>query len=136
MAQFNNTRELIEAWPHLDPKVRAALLSVVSTRGKYKGYILSSAPSPSKDRDRYNAWQAVISELAPVRVSVWGLICQTDEQREFFNLVEESLQGQLGLALRVYEPALRWSLFAHRYDVNKLRESFHAAVLKSNERCA
>lgn len=125
--KFKNTRELIEAWPGLDSDVRSALLSVISTRGKHKGSLLANAPGTA-DKSRYVAWQAIISELAPVRVSVYGLIFLSEEQNKLLNRLNAALEGNLGYAICAYEPPLRWSLFAHRYDVEILRTRYYQHV--------
>jgi hypothetical protein len=120
--EFVNTRELIENWPGLEPELRDALLSVISTRGKWKGYLLANSPSPSKEPARNAAWQAALGELAPVRTSVWALMIMDEETRAFYNRLEAALQGNLGFALRVYEPPFRWNLFAHRVDIDVARQ--------------
>ncbi len=133
--EFNNTRELIEAWPCLDDDVRAALLSAVSTRGKFKGYVLANSPAVGTG-SKYISWQAIIGELAPVRTSVFGLLLAPADLIALYDRLEEALSGKfgLGLALRAQEPALRWSLFAHRYELEALRKTFYAAVLKYNQK--
>jgi hypothetical protein len=125
MAQFKNTRELIEAWPGLDNAVRAALLSAISTRGRWKGFLLASPPSMRSNPTKALAWQAIIGQLAPVRASVWAQMMFTQEQRKEFEALELAVAGTLGLAIRAQEPDFRWSLFAHHSDTDKLRTAFH-----------
>jgi len=122
MTEFHNTLELIRSWPGLEPELRDLLRSVVSTRGKWKGYILASAP-PSRDAKRCAAWQAIMGELAPARVGVYTLMMMDEDARAIYNRLERVLRGDLGFALRVYEPPFRWSLAAMHFDTEAARAS-------------
>jgi hypothetical protein len=122
MTTFENTRELLQAWPGLDDDVRAALLSAVSTRGKWQGFVLANAPASGKRPVAYAAWQALMMELAPSRVSIGGLMFLSDEQKAMFDRMTFALaDDHLSLALKAQEPPFRWSMFAHRYDTDKIR---------------
>lgn len=124
--RYKNTRELLEHWPGLREEDRAALLSVIATRGKYKGFVLSSPPSMTKDPLRYAAWQAVISELAPMRVSIGSLILNLNGVREHFDRLDALLRRGLGYAINVYEPPYRWNTYAHTVDdIEELRAAVH-----------
>lgn len=127
MTTFNNTRELLEAWPDLDDDIRATLLSAISSRGKFKGYVLATAP-PMNAGDKYIAWQALMGELAPVRMSIGGMMFMSKSQREVYDRLEKAMEGNLGTALRAQEPALRWSLFAYHYNVVDLRAQYYNFV--------
>lgn len=129
MAQFKNTRELLEAWPGLDDDVRAALLSAISTRGKNKGYLLANSPATDAGA-KYVAWQALVGELAPVRASVWGLMFLRANDKALYDRLVKVLELGLGFAVRAYEPGFRWSLFANRYNVEALRTHYHAVATK------
>lgn len=120
MEKFNNTRELLQAWPGLDDDVRAGLLSAISSRGKWQDFVLANAPAEGKRPVAYAAWQALMSELAPVRVSVGGIMFM--RERELFDRMAAALDGNLGVCLRAQEPAFRWNLFAHTYNVDAIQE--------------
>lgn len=109
-----NTRELIENWPFLQAEHRANLLLAVSTRGRWKGFMLASAPAQSTG-DKWAAWQALVLEVAPVRASMWGMMTSShrDRVQELSRVVERS---GLGAALRAVEPPMRWSLWAMNHD--------------------
>lgn len=122
---FNNTAELIQAWPGLDDADRDALLAVVSTRGKWKGYVLANSPASTSAPKRFAAWQAVMMHLAAARVSAWSLMFLEGEAKELYDRLDKLLNDtHLGVAIAVQEPAFRWSLLAHRYDVDLLRARY------------
>lgn len=123
MSEFNNTAELIQAWPGLNDDDRALLGSVVSSRGKWKGYVLANAPAAGRDSKRCAAWQAIMAELAPARVGVYTLMIMDDDSKALFESLGRVMRGGLGFALRVYEPPYRWSLAAHHYDIDAARAS-------------
>ena len=93
-----NTLELINRFPNIDDETRQLLISAISTRGKYKGYLLSSPPNIQKNPDGWLAWQAIISNIAPARVSLFSLMMLT-------------------VCFNVTEPSMRWNLYAMRHDV-------------------
>lgn len=114
-----NTRELIETWPLFSDDHRAALLQAISSRGKNKGYLLASAPAQQK-RDKWAAWSALVSHLAPARVSLWGLIWAADKER--FTELEQATDNRLFRAcLNTVEPSLRWNLWAYHHDQEAAR---------------
>lgn len=97
--------------------VRSALMSIVSTRGKWAGYLLANAPSPRKDIVRYMTWQLVMMELAPSRTSfdasfnlrVFG----TEADVELVLRIEDYINRVgLGQFIKATEPAFRWNLWA------------------------
>jgi len=122
------TRELIARWPTtmqrdgapcvLSDKVREALLDATSTRGKWKGYLLASAPSEYKRPRGYLAWQAIVANLAPSRVSTFAVIFRGDA---FLELDSYLLKSGLAAALRAVEPDFRWSLYAYHHDTDAER---------------
>lgn len=120
MKTFNNTRELLQAWPGLDNDVREALLGACSTRGKWAGFMLNNAPNVARRAHRA-AWQAMLAEVAPARMSIWGILTMPDTMRELFDRISFALAGDLGTALQAQEPAFRWSLFAHHNDVDLIQ---------------
>ena len=104
-----NTRELIEQWPLFDQGTRTALLQAVSTRGKYRGYLLSSAP-PQDKGEKWAAWSALVSNLAPARVSIFGAMFAPSRKR--FSELERTTDSRLFRAcLNATEPAGRWNLW-------------------------
>jgi hypothetical protein len=114
------TREVIENWPDDLPEgTREALLSACAKRGKYEGFVLSNPP---KDGSRRAAWEALMMTLAPVRVSIGAVLMMTQEEKALYDRCCEALKKDLGLFLQGIEPTFRWSLFAHHYDVDKLRD--------------
>ena len=117
-----NTKQLFETWPGLEPEDREALLSIISTRGKWKGYVLANAPSERQHPKRYYVWQAVVSYLAPVRVSISGLMFASDEHRKFHDDLDRVLrESKLYIALNPVEPPFRWNLYAHQRDIDAER---------------
>jgi len=122
------TRELIAQWPTtmqrnnapcvLSDRMREALLEATSTRGKWKGYLLASAPSEHKRPRGYLAWQALVANLAPSRVSVFAAIFRGEAFLELDNYLVKS---GLAAALRAVEPDFRWSLYAYHHDTDAER---------------
>ena len=112
---IENTKQLIESFPGIDSADKKLLLSAISTRGSHKGFILSNAPSPSKNESRWLAWQVLITNLAPMRASVWSLMFsgQKDEYKRLDDIVEKT---GLAHALNAIEPPFRWNLWAHHND--------------------
>lgn len=112
-----NTKQLIENWPAFDAETKAILLQAISTRGKHKGFILASAPSERKRPEAWLAWQVLISNLAPVRASVWGLMFsnKVDLFKQLDNIVGAR---DFVFALNAIEPAARWNLWCMNHDVD------------------
>jgi hypothetical protein len=107
------TRQLLQAWPGLTDEDRALLLSAVATRGKWKGFLLSRAPSGNTPRSQ--AWNALVSNLAPARVSIANVILGNSET---FTRLDKALTSTgLDQALRIVEPSFRWNLVAHHFLV-------------------
>lgn len=131
-----NTNQLIENWTGLSDEVKAQLQRAVSTRGKFKGYIKSSAPSPTKDPVGWSAWQALIGEVAPVRSNIWSQMFASGEQEASLKSLRAAVEKQGGgfsFCLRAVEPPFRWSLFHNRYDLEKLMEAVESHVANMNQ---
>ena len=111
-----NTAEMIELFP-IPEDSKALLRKAIATRGKNKGYLLSDAPGDNI------GWQVLISYVAPARVKVWGLMMRGDCADAYNKLDKELYRlGCVNHALNSVEPAYRWNLSAHRYNLDKLRE--------------
>ena len=111
---IKNTKELIEAWPLFSEAQRADLLQAVSTRGKHKGYLLASAPAHAKPV-KWAAWSALVSELAPARVSAFGIVFQPDNFRKLFLDLEAAVNDvNFRSCLNCIEPPYRWNLWCSR----------------------
>jgi hypothetical protein len=106
--------------------MKASLLGALSKRGKFKGYLLGSAPSLRARPDDYLAWQALVSNLAPARVSVFGTMMVNHTRLDFAELDKAVTGSGLSLALQPIEPAFRWNLYASRHDVDRERKSIEA----------
>ena len=119
------TRELFETFPGLSRDERAFLLQVLSTRGATKDRVLKSCPTESRDPARWAIWQSVVGYLAPNRTSLFSLMMMREEARTAYDWAEQLMQrpGPLGQTLwwwiRIVEPAFRWNMMAHRFDVEK-----------------
>lgn len=109
-----NTREAIEQNPVLSDEDKKALLGAVCTRGRYKGYLLTNAPSPAKRPIDWLAWQVLVGHLAPVRISIAGLFFNRSDA--YIELDKRTEKAGLTFALNTCEPAYRWNLWANRYD--------------------
>lgn len=120
-----NTQELFERWDGLSDEVREHLLSVISTRGRNKGYILASAPKGVRGA----AWQAVVSHLAASRVSFSSVFWMADEEKQVFHDVDDAIGPLFRHAINATEPQFRWNLWAHRYDGEKVLEIVGEAKL-------
>ena len=132
-----DTRALIDLWP-LSDDARVALLEAVSTRGKWAGYLLASAPSEQKRPRGYMAWQAMVSNLAPSRVSMVALIFANREG--LFDTLSAELDKphpeiglSIGEALRAVEPDFRWNMYAHRIDTERMRDMLARSLRKLAE---
>jgi len=117
-----NTKQLIERWPNLADDIRADLLSAICTRGKNKGYLLESCPSP-KNPGRWAAWQALMSRLAPVRTSIWSLMLGGAEAKRY-DEIDKALDASVGpqtaaFMLNSAERPFRFNLWANRFDREK-----------------
>ena len=122
------TRELIARWPTtmqrdgapcvLSDDVREALLEATSTRGKWKGHLLARAPSEQTRPQGYMAWQALLANLAPSRVSLLAVILGG---KAFLELDNYLVKSGLAAAIRATEPDFRWSLYAHHHDTDAER---------------
>ena len=122
------TRELIARWPTtmqrdgapcvLSDDVREALLEATSTRGKWKGHLLARAPSEQTRPQGYLAWQAIVANLAPSRVSMFAVIFGS---KAFLELDSYLVKSGLAAALRAVEPDFRWSLYAYHHDTSAER---------------
>lgn len=126
-----NTHELFVTAPGLDHVVRNWLLDVVSTRGKWKGYLLNNAPSQSKDPVRWATWQAIMGFLAPTRCSMFSLMLMGDKEQKVYNKVDEALKARVPgtnhavfMFLQAAEPPFRWNMFAHNNNVDLLKRYY------------
>ena len=118
------TKQFIEKFPNISEETRAALLSAISTRGKWKDCILENAPSATKRPDGWIAWQALISNLAPARVSMWSLMLAKDETTARYNSIDKELTDSgLATAINALEPPYRWNLYAHHHNVETERKA-------------
>ena len=109
-----NTKEFFEKLDskYIDENSRNAFLSVISSKGKNKGYILANPP---KDNDRKIAWYALIGQLAPVRLSIGFLMFASTEDKEQYNKLDK-VATTLKTCLNAVEPAFRWNLWAMHHD--------------------
>lgn len=73
----------------ISDKAALALKAAVCTRGKGKGLLLARAPR--MDSDAYAAWQAAQMVCNPFKVSIFGLVMLTDEQRAIYDEIETAL---------------------------------------------
>ena len=122
------TRELIARWPTtmqrdgapcvLSDTMRATLLDAIATRGKWKGYLLASAPSEQKRSQGYIAWQAIVANLAPSRTSMFAVMFRGES---FLELDSYLTKSGLAAAIRAVEPDFRWSLYAYHHDTDAER---------------
>ena len=96
------------------------LSSALSTRGKYRGNLRSSAP---KDPAARGAWRALMINCAPARVGVGALMMASDEEREAFEHYEEllsvALLGRERIVLGVLMP-LRFNTVSHHYELKSV----------------
>lgn len=124
-----NTHELLVNAPGIDTVARRWLLDVVTTRGKWKGYLLTNAPRQSKDPVRWATWQAIMSFLAPARCSMFPLMLMDDETQRAFHKVDAAMKTEVSgtgwplyIFIQAFEPPFRWNMFAANRDVDKIRE--------------
>lgn len=98
-----NTEQLIKHYPGIPDDVRELLLKAVSTRGKYKGYLLTNPPKVGA-----GAWYSLVWILAPSRVSYGKL----------FGLEHElvTLDPTFNAALNIVEPPFRWNVWNPEWD--------------------
>ena len=128
-----NTKEfikLLEEHGKLEQDIIDSLLSVISTRGKNKGYILANCPQ--NDKNRHATWQALVSYIAPVRASVWSIMFYNDEQKEHYDKIDKALQPGYGRMIDFFEPAFRWNMTAHRYDMEKAQKLIIQKIKQEN----
>lgn len=113
-----NTHALIRFWPGLKDEDRESLLTAVSTRGKWAGYVRANRKSGSDP-----AWNALVQNLAPVRVSIYSLLSDPDGQKVYDRLAQAIVATKLYQVLPSVEPEYRWSLYAHRVNVSLMRKA-------------
>ena len=119
---YNTIQFLNGAWiaDLITEKELDTLRGVISTRGKNKGYLLANPP---KDAERKAVWNAVVSYLAPARVQMWSLMFADEETNAIYSATDALLKRTgIGKALNFFEPAFRWNLVAHRYDIAKAQK--------------
>lgn len=121
-----NTLDFINHHPDLCDRHREILRGAIATRGKRKGFILENPPSQSKRPQDWVAWQAMVLQVAPVRVSAWSLMLLNDEQRGLFDELDKALDG-MHVILSAIEPPMRWNLSEMRFD----RETVQAALVSN-----
>jgi len=96
------------------------LSSALSTRGKYRGNLRSSAPADPAGR---GAWRALMINCAPARVGVGALMMATDEERKSFDhyeaLLSVALFGRERIVLGVLMP-LRFNTVSYRYELKSV----------------
>lgn len=114
------TIDTINAWKALSDDDKTLLLRAISTRGKYKGYLLANKP---KDKVAAAVWNAIMMTVAPARCSLFSWN-GSDEADEAEKRAHELMTVELGMAIKASEPSFRWNLFAHRYDCEKLLSIF------------
>ena len=68
--------------PTVSDKASQAIYDAVSHRGKTKGYV--KAKAPRSDSLAYAAWMAHAMAFNPYKVSTFGLMCMSAEQREVY----------------------------------------------------
>lgn len=73
----------------ISDKAAIALKAAVCTRGKAKGLLLARAPRSTSNA--YAAWQAAQMVCNPFKVSIFGLVMLTEEQRAIYNEIEAAL---------------------------------------------
>lgn len=69
--------------PIISDKAALALKDAVATRGPRKGYLKASAPK--SNTLSYAAWQAGMMAFNPYKVSIYGLMVMSEEQREVYD---------------------------------------------------
>jgi hypothetical protein len=119
-----STFELINIIPdkYISDADREALLSVVSTRGRYKGYFLATEPA---EPERKIAWKAAMLQLAPQRVSIASMMMMsTEDQNELERL--DKVFTQFKTCFNATEPPMRWNLWSYHYN----REVTLASILE------
>lgn len=116
-----NTQELISRFPKLSQETKQLLSLAISTRGKWKGYVKASAPSVTKAPEANLAWQCLVSNLAPSRVSI-GAVIIGDGSR-FAEIDKEIVDSGFAACLRAIEPDFRWNLYAMRHDTDAERKA-------------
>ncbi|MBT8449535.1 MAG: hypothetical protein KJO69_07590, partial [Gammaproteobacteria bacterium] len=130
-----NTYEAIKQNPVLPSRVKNQLLGAVAKQGKNKGYLLSNAPDQRTRPGDWLAWQVLISNLAPARTSVWGLIMSNTKEK--YSELDDLVQNAgLVFALNTCEPAYRWNIWAHRYDRDKGQEELQRLYRQYREKQA
>jgi hypothetical protein len=119
-----STFELINIIPaeYISDADRAALLSIVSTRGKYKGYFLATEPA---EPERKIVWKAAMLQLAPTRVSIASMMMMSTEDQNELNRLDKVF-SQFKTCFNACEPPMRWNLWSYHYD----REVTLASILK------
>lgn len=78
----------------LSVKASEALKACFVTIGKNKGTLKKNAP-PS-DTLAYAAWQGAMMSVNPFKVSIFGSIMMTEEQREIMQLVTQAFDMTKG----------------------------------------
>lgn len=82
---FNNSL-LNVAVNELSPKAQAEVKAAVATRGKRRGFIKKRPPKFGSKG--YMAWQAIMANIAPSRVSIYGMLMSTPESRKLFDEID------------------------------------------------
>jgi hypothetical protein len=82
--------------PALSPKARESLMLAMATRGPNKGLLRAKAP-PSQTL-AYAAWQGAQMACNPFKVSIFGTMFMTDEQKAIRDEVTAYLDARPALA--------------------------------------
>lgn len=95
----------------------------IVTRGKRKGLIKKSAPK-SNTID-WAVWQSLITTIAPVRASIFGLSFMSKDQSEVFKKVEDMQKQDSTFTMAanaLLQNPLEFNLYAFNYDIDKVKE--------------
>jgi len=114
------TAEFITRYPGFDAETKALLLAACSTRGKYKGSLRAKAPSRYDNVEGFIAWTAIAGNLAPARLSVWGLMGLSADESALYTRLDKHCTV-LCAVFNATEPPLRWNLWAYHHDTDAAR---------------
>lgn len=105
-----------------DPELAELLAPAFTTRGKRKGLVLKTAPVAYKKPEANAVWNAVMSNLSPVRTQIWNLSFMNHNERVLYEKVDKALEEHLPELRASAQMPFEFSLFAHHYDVEKIQD--------------
>jgi hypothetical protein len=114
-----NTQQLIEQLP-IDQADKDTLLQAIATRGKNKGYLKADAPGTNI------GWQYLIGLIAPARLKTFSIMLNNVGPDSFDDLDEKlkPMEPVIRFFINGTEPAFRWNLAAHRYDLEAIQRAW------------